>query len=60
MKRFMGLILAGVGAVGTLYGGFYVMTGKSSASLHPVPINALYGGLASVAMLTIGLLWSRE
>ncbi len=60
MKRFIGWLMVGAGAVGTVYGGYFVMTGKSSAMLNPVPVNALYGGLAGLAMLTIGLLWARE
>jgi hypothetical protein len=60
MKRFMGWIFAGVGAVVTLWGGFCVLTGASNAMLDPLPVKALYGGLAGLACLTLGLVWSRD
>jgi hypothetical protein len=60
MKRFIGWIMALVGAVGTAYGGYYVMAGQSKAYLDPVPVPAMYGGLAGLSLLTIGLLWVRD
>ncbi len=60
MKRFIGLLLAGVGVVGTCWGGFCCLSGSSEAMMHPVPISAMYGGMVGVACLTIGLVWMRD
>jgi hypothetical protein len=60
MKRFVGWILVGVGATGTGWGAYYMLTGASTATLHPLPVDAMTGGLVGVALFTIGLIWSRE
>ncbi|HJZ59281.1 MAG TPA: hypothetical protein VKE74_30330 [Gemmataceae bacterium] len=60
MKRFFGLVLAIIGGVATLWGGYCVLTGASEAKFNPLPVKALYGGLAGLACLTIGLVWTRD
>jgi hypothetical protein len=60
MKRMFGWVMAGVGAVGTCYGGYLVLNGAAGARLGPLPVDALTGGLGAVALLTLGLLWVRD
>lgn len=60
MKRFFGMIMAGAGGVGTLWGGFHVITGKSQLILDPLPVNAMYGGLIGLSCLVLGLVWARD
>ena len=63
MKRFVGwlLVLAGGGVAG--WGCLSVLTGASRAQLDVgsnLSVDALTGGLAGVAVLTIGLIWVRD
>ena len=63
MKRFVGwlLVLAGGGAAG--WGCLSVLTGASRARIELGPdlsVDALTGGLAGIAVLTIGLIWVRD
>lgn len=63
MKRFVGwlLVLAGGGVAG--WGCLSVLTGSSRARLEfgsEFSVDALTGGLAGVAVLTIGLIWARD
>jgi len=63
MKRFMGLVLMGLGTAGTLSGGYHVLIGESSNHIsitHNFAITALVGGLAGVACLSIGFVWMRD
>ncbi len=63
MKRFTGLFLLAVGSTGTLWGGYYILTGSSSARLSltdDLSVTALTGGLVGVAAFTVGLLWVRD
>ena len=60
MKTFFGWVCAGAGAILTLWGGFYCMTGASRVVLTPLPLNAMTGGLAGVALLVLGFVWSRD
>jgi hypothetical protein len=60
MKRFAGWIMAGVGLVGTGWGGVYMLSGASEALLRPLPVNAMTGGLIGLALLTVGLIWARD
>ena len=60
MKRFLGLILSVVGLAGTLWSGFYLLSGSSAAMLHPLPVTSMTGGLVSILLLTMGLIWVRD
>jgi hypothetical protein len=60
MKRFVGWVLAGAGAVGTLWGAYYMLSGSSNARMDPLPVTAMTGGLIGLAMLTVGLVWARD
>jgi hypothetical protein len=63
MKRFMGWVLALIGAVGVVWGGYHLLGGRSEAKVtlaQGVTINGLTGGLIGIAVLTIGLLWVRD
>lgn len=60
MKRFVGWLLAGAGLAGTGWGGFLMLVGASSTKMHPLPVDAMTGGLIGVVLLTIGLVWARD
>jgi hypothetical protein len=63
MKRFIGLCMTVVGAAMVLWGGYYVLTGQSSQTLHVADgfaVTAMVGGLAGVAVFTLGLVWVRD
>ena len=60
MKRFFGLVLSLVGGAGVFWAGYIMFTKSSETRLDPLPINALIGSLASVVILTLGLLWARD
>jgi hypothetical protein len=60
MKRFLGWILAGAGGAGTLWAGYFLLTGSSAARMDPLPVTAMTGGLIGVALLTVGLVWARD
>lgn len=60
MKRFLGWLMAGAGAVGTGWGGYFMLTGTSKAQLAPLPVDAMTGGLIGVALFTVGLIWIRD
>ncbi len=60
MKRFIGLLLALAGVIGTGWGGYCALSGTLEAKMDPLPVTALTGGLAGVAMLTVGLIWVRD
>jgi hypothetical protein len=60
MKRFVGLVLAGAGLVGTGWGGVLMLSGASTAMMAPLPVTAMTGGLIGLALLTIGLVWARD
>jgi hypothetical protein len=60
MKRFVGWVLAGTGAIGTCWGAYHMLSGSATAPLHPLPVNAMTGGLIGLALLTIGLVWARD
>ena len=63
MKRFIGLLMTVAGAVATLWGGYHVFIGQSSAHLvvgQDLGVTALVGGLAGLAILSIGLVWIRD
>lgn len=58
MKRLIGYILAGIGAVGTIAGAYHVATGHSNQLLYG--IKALYVGLGGIALLVLGLTTARD
>ena len=63
MKRFVGwlLVLAGGGAAG--WGCLSALTGAARARIElgsDLSVDALTGGLAGVAVLTVGLIWVRD
>jgi len=63
MKRFIGLLLTGLGAVAVLWGGYHVLAGESTARVaitDTLAITALTGGLAGVALISMGLVWMRD
>jgi hypothetical protein len=63
VKRFIGWGLVLAGGVATLWGGYSVLTGSTSASIpitSDVSVNALTGGLVGLAVLTVGLVWVRD
>lgn len=63
MKRFVGLLMTLVGSVAALWGGYYIIIGKSSMRLwltDTQSVTALTGGLIGVALFTVGLLWVRD
>ena len=63
MKRFIGLLLTGLGAVAVLWGGYHVLAGESTAQVavtDTLAITALMGGLIGVALITMGLVWMRD
>jgi hypothetical protein len=60
MKSFVGWVCAGSGAVLTLWGGYFCMTGGTKAALAPLPINAMTGGLIGLTLLVLGFVWSRD
>jgi hypothetical protein len=63
MKRFTGLLLAGVGGIGAIWGGYYALTGQTNTYVtitDDLSISALTTGLIGVAVFTIGLLWTRD
>ena len=60
MKTFFGWLCAGSGAILTLWGGYYCMTGGTKTSLTPLPVNAMTGGLVGVSLLVLGFVWSRD
>jgi hypothetical protein len=63
MQRFLGLLLALVGAVGVLWGGYHILLGQSSARMElpfQVSVSALHVGLTGVLLLTLGLIWVRD
>jgi hypothetical protein len=63
MKRFLGLFLTLSGAAAVLWAGYYVLTGQSSTQLYVTDdfsVSALVGGLAGLALFTLGLVWVRD
>jgi len=60
MKRFFGTIMAIAGAAGTLWGGFYCISGGTERLLDPLPINAMNAGLVGITCLIFGLVWIRD
>lgn len=63
MQRFIGLLLTLVGAVSVLWAGYYVLVGESGARLYVTDdfsLTAMTGGLAGVAIFTMGLIWMRD
>lgn len=63
MTRFFGWLLTLAGGAATLWGGYYVMTGQSSAQLpvtDTISVSAMITGLVGVATLTLGLIWTRD
>jgi hypothetical protein len=63
MKRFIGLLMTAAGVTATLWGGYRVLTGQSSAQIviaEGFAITALIAGLAGVALVSIGFVWMRD
>jgi hypothetical protein len=63
VKRFIGWGFVLVGGSATVWGGFALLTGAQRARVQFGPetsIDALTGGLAGLAALTIGLIWVRD
>ena len=63
MQRFIGLVLAIAGAVIVLWAGIHVLAGESSTHLQitdDFSVSAMVGGLAGVAVFTIGLISMRD
>lgn len=59
MKRLLGYIIAGVGAVATLIGAYHVLIGESMRVIVG-GFRAMYIGLAGVALLVLGLVAARD
>jgi hypothetical protein len=63
MQRFIGLVLTIAGAAAVLWGGYYVLTGRSDtrvAVTDDFSVSAIVGALAGVAVFTLGLIWVRD
>ena len=63
MQRMLGVALAIAGGVAVLWAAYYVMTGQTSYSVRITDnfsVSALTGGLAGLAVLTLGLIWIRD
>jgi hypothetical protein len=62
MKRFTGLLLTGIGAIATIWGGYQALVGQTSTlvTINNVAISALTVGLIGTVVLTVGLLWMRD
>jgi hypothetical protein len=63
MQRFIGLFLTIAGALAILWSAYYVMTGQSSTLLRVTDgfaVTAMTGGLAGLAVFTMGLIWMRD
>ena len=63
MKRFIGWGLVLGGGVVAGWGVVSVLTGTTRAQMSlgsDLSVNALTGGLAGLAVLTIGLVWVRD
>jgi multisubunit Na+/H+ antiporter MnhB subunit len=63
MQRMLGVSLAIAGGVAVLWAAYYVMTGQSDYSVRITDnfsVTALTGGLAGLAVLTLGLIWVRD
>jgi hypothetical protein len=62
MKRFIGLLLTGTGAVGAVWGGYQALVGQTSniITINNFSVSALTVGLTGVVVLTVGLLWMRD
>jgi multisubunit Na+/H+ antiporter MnhB subunit len=63
MQRLLGVLLSIVGGIVVLWAAYYVMTGQSSYRLRltdDFSVSALTGGLAGVAVFTVGLIWLRD
>lgn len=63
VKRFIGWMLVLAGGAAAVWGGTCVLTGTSRARMdfgNDFSISAMTGGLAGLAVLTIGLIWVRD
>jgi hypothetical protein len=63
MKRFIGLLLTGLGAVAVLWGGYHVLAGESNVQVaitDKLAITTLTSGLVGVALISLGLVWMRD
>ena len=62
MKRFIGLLLTAFGGVASLWGGYHILTGQSAHLnlTEDFSVTAMTGGLAGVAIFTLGLIWVRD
>jgi len=63
MQRLLGVLLAIVGGITVLWAAYYIMTGQSSYRVQVTDdfsVSALTGGLAGVAVFTLGLIWLRD
>ena len=63
MRRFIGTVLAILGGVATLWGGYHCLTGQSNAQIaivNGVSITSLMLGLVGVVVLVLGLIWVRD
>ncbi len=63
MKRFIGWMLVLTGGVAAAWGGVSVLTGSTHTRVElgsNLSADALTGGLAGVAVLTVGLIWVRD
>jgi hypothetical protein len=62
MKRFIGMLLTGTGAVAAIWGGYQALVGQTSniITINNFTVSALTVGLTGVVVLTVGLLWMRD
>jgi hypothetical protein len=63
MQRLLGVLLTILGGIVVLWAAYYVMTGQSSYRIQLTDnfsVSALTGGLAGVAIFTVGLIWLRD
>jgi hypothetical protein len=60
MKRFFGTILAIIGGIATLWGGYHCITGGTERILYPLPVQAMHGGLIGITCMIFGFFWVRD
>lgn len=63
MKRFIGLLVTGVGILATLWGGYHIISGESATKItitQNFAITALASGLLGVALISFGLISMRD
>ena len=60
MKTSIGWVFLGSGMILSAWGAFHCLTGSSKVLLDPLPVSAMTGGLAGLALLVFGFVWVRD